>query len=76
MSQYFVTGNIWLTLALLAFIGKKYERSDPTMYSVFGVGRYFYPHQYTMLIATLGAAAAACFLLHWRRGRLERGAKL
>jgi hypothetical protein len=42
MYHYFVAANLWLALAVVAFVGKTYERSQPTMYSVFGVGRSFY----------------------------------
>ncbi|BBO35678.1 hypothetical protein PLANPX_5290 [Lacipirellula parvula] len=57
MSRYFIAGNFWLVAALLIFIGKRYERSEPTMYTVFGVGRYFSEGEYTTL--TLGTLAIA-----------------
>ena len=66
MSRYFLAGNLWLVFALFAFVGRTFERSDPTMYSFFGVGRSFYANEYSMFVGALLAAALACFVLHWR----------
>lgn len=69
MSQYFLAGNLWSIFAVLAFIGRKSERWQPTMYSFFGVGGWFTPGQYALLQAGLMAAALGCFVLHWWRSR-------
>lgn len=66
MSRYFLAGNLWLIFAALAFVGRTFERSEPTRYSFFGVGRWFDPGEYSMFVGALLAAALACFVLHWR----------
>ena len=73
MSQYFLAGNLWLIFAALAIVGRKLERSQPDMHSFFGVGRRFYPHEYATFVGALFAAAAVCFVLHWRSTRSVEG---
>lgn len=49
-SPLFAAANLWLVIALILFVGKKYERSEPTMYSFVGVGSYFYPGSYDSMV--------------------------
>lgn len=49
-SPLFAASNLWLLVSLVLFVGKKYERSEPTMYSFVGVGGYFYPSSYDALV--------------------------
>ncbi|MDB5345305.1 MAG: hypothetical protein JWP89_3682 [Schlesneria sp.] len=65
MSQYFLAGNAWSIFAVLAFIGCKEERYQPTMYSFFGVSGWLSPEQYTRFQSGLIIVAIACFVLHW-----------
>jgi uncharacterized membrane protein (DUF4010 family) len=49
MRIYFVTANLWLALAYVVFMGRHWERGEPTMYSInyrderraFGIGFAF-----------------------------------
>lgn len=66
MVRYFVTGNIWLILSLIAWAGRTFERGDPLMYSFVGIGRYFYPIEYLALTLAPLVLAAANFVLYWR----------
>ena len=50
MTRYFVAGNLWLAISLVLILGRKFERSEPTMYSFFGVGQWLYPGSYNLLI--------------------------
>jgi hypothetical protein len=63
MRAYFIATNVWLFLALAAFLGKSYERSQPTMYSFFGVGQWFYPDTYAYLIRVPLLLGTACFVM-------------
>ena len=60
--RYFVAGNFWLFVSLLLFVGKTYERSSPTRYSFLGVGHWFTPLGYNLLVA-LTFLIAVCFLI-------------
>ena len=66
MTRYFVTANIWLLFALLIFVGRTYERSDPLRYSVFHGGQWFSPEAYTLLMLIPSAVAAVLFFLAWK----------
>ena len=66
MSHYFLAGNLWAALAVIAFVGRTWERDGPTRYSFFGGGRYFSTGGYASLIAGRALAAAFCFYL-WAR---------
>ena len=64
MTRYFIAGNYWLTFALLLFLGRKIERSNPTRYSFFG-GGWLDPTTYLLLILLPLGMAAMCFGLMW-----------
>jgi hypothetical protein len=66
MSPYFLAGNLWLIFAVLAIVGRKFERAQPDMYSFFGFGRWFEPGEYNLLVGMLFGVAIVCFVLHWR----------
>lgn len=68
-SRYFAAGNLWTVFAVLTFMGQKKEQSSPEMYSFFGVGRWFSPNEYNLLIVTMILAAAVCFGLQFMCGR-------
>lgn len=61
--RYFVAGNLWLLAAVVLFIGRTFERSQPTRYSIFGAGRLLSPTEYGWMIAVVALLSAACF---WR----------
>jgi hypothetical protein len=63
-SQYFLAGNFWLFAGLLAFVGKKYERSEPDMVSLMGLGQWFSPDGYSVFVGLLFAISAVCLVLH------------
>jgi len=57
--RYFVAGNIWLFFTLLLAIGCHIERTAPTRYSFFGLGNWFTPFTYgVIMLFTLGVAVA------------------
>jgi len=60
---YFVTGNFWLALGFLAWVGRQTERYEPTMYSFMGIGRWFAANEYAFVVAVPLILAAGCFLL-------------
>ena len=66
MIRYFVAANLWLFAALIVFMGRTYERSEPTMFSVFHRGELFYAHQYTCLVLSVMGISAIFFFLAWR----------
>lgn len=69
LARYFVTGNVWLVLALLMVLGSHFERSEPTRVSFFGLGAWFDPNTYNMLVAVCVAVAVICFTLAWKTRR-------
>jgi hypothetical protein len=38
---YFIGCNVWLFVALAAYVGKAFECAEPAMYSFFGVSQWF-----------------------------------
>lgn len=62
---YFAAGNLWLLVSLLLVVGRTWERSQPTMYSFFGVGGWYYPETYNVWVGLCLFAAAVCLLLWW-----------
>ena len=68
-SQYFLAGNLWSIVGVLAIAGRKFERSEPTMYSLFGAGRAFHPGEYATLVGwfSLRLSPASSFT-SWPRG--------
>ncbi len=47
--RYFVAGNIWLFISLVIAVGPRVERSAPTRVSLWGIGGWFSPPEYTAL---------------------------
>ncbi len=68
MARYFVTGNLWLMLAVLMVLGRGIERTQPTIVSFFGSG-WLYPSTYAFLVGLCGLAASICFVLAWKTRR-------
>lgn len=68
MTRYFVAGNVWLLVALVLFVGRTYERSSPSRYSVFNGGQWFSPEAYWLLIIAAAGVAIFFFVLMWRTG--------
>ncbi len=75
MNKYFVAGNVWLFTSVTLFLGQTVARTQPLMYSFFGVGAWMYPLAYHGLITFCMSAAIVCFLLMWvgskRAGKRE-----
>ena len=69
---YFAAGNLWLLVSLLLALGRTFERSEPLMYSFFGIGDWYYPSTYNVWVGLSLAAAAVCFLL-WLFGPTGEG---
>lgn len=67
--RYFVAGNFWLFVALALLVGKTYERSAPLRYSFFGLGHWFTPFGYHLLIALIFLLALAYLAGAGRRHR-------
>ena len=65
-SQYFLAGNLWLMLGLLAVVSCEKERSFPDMYSLFGAGRFLWPGECLTYIGVIFIAAVVCFVLFVR----------
>lgn len=63
MKIYFIACNVWLFVALAAYVGKTLERSEPTMYSFFGVGQWFYEGAYGYLIKAPLFLATVCLMM-------------
>ena len=78
MLRYFVAGNVWLLVALLAFVGRTSEqfvRDDPAyeggqvMYSALGLGAEFSEWGYLALLASLLCLSVAFFVLAARTSK-------
>ena len=69
MAQFFVIGNVWLIIALLLALGSHVERTQPTMVAFFGLGAWFDPGMYMILVELCVAAAIVCFTLAWKSRR-------
>lgn len=63
MSRYFLLGNFWVLCALIIHIGGRLERTQPTLVSFFGVGAWFYPTSYNLMVAVAAGMAFFCFLM-------------
>lgn len=66
MTRYFIAANIWLVVAVAVILGRTTERTDPTMYSVFHGGQWFYPGSYTLIVLALIAISVFFFVLTWK----------
>lgn len=47
---YFIVGNLWLFIALVLLLGRNVARTQPTMYSFFGIGGWYYPAPYGFMV--------------------------
>ena len=68
--MYFLTGNLWLIVALFLLMGKHQVRTEPTMYSFFGssVGSgWIEPNTYDGYVLFAFGAAAVSFVLAFRK---------
>ena len=63
MLRYFVSANVWLFLAAVAYVGKTVMRGQPDLYAVFGVGRWFNPSAYSALIIAPSVLSIIYFAL-------------
>lgn len=67
--MYFLTGNLWLMVAMFLLLGKNAVRTQPTMYSFFGStlasGR-IEPNTYHGFVVFALGAAAVSFVLAFR----------
>jgi hypothetical protein len=62
-------GNLWLIIALLLYVGGHVERTQPIMYSFFGVSKWMSPSKFYLFIGFAVLAAVFHFLLLMRKGR-------
>jgi predicted MFS family arabinose efflux permease len=72
MRIYLIAANFWALLALMFYVGKTAMRSSPDRYAMFGVGRWFGPSEYAMLlilVILLSSAHFAAFTLSRLRDR-------
>ncbi len=69
MTGYFIAGNFWLFAALVMVLGRKVARTQPTMYSFFDVGGWYYPGTYNLWIGVCLIAALTCLALAWTSRR-------
>jgi hypothetical protein len=58
--RYFVAGNVWLFLAVLAYVGQ-HSVSDTPASTIFGVGRMLAPYEYDSLLFLLLMMSLICF---------------
>ena len=65
-----ILGNFWLAAALVLLVGERVAHTEPTMYSFFGSGSWFYPETYNIFVGLCLLMAAVYFVLSytvWRR---------
>ena len=67
MLRCFVTGNLWLFLAVVLLIGREPWRTAPTRYGFLGVGSLT-PVGYNLVVAFCVIVAAVFLLLAYRTG--------
>ena len=60
MLRYFIAGNVWLFLAVLAYVGRT-SVSDTPVHTIFGVGRLLDPFEYNSLLFLLLMMSLICF---------------
>ena len=65
--RYFVAGNLWSFVSLVVFLGQKQERMCPTRVSFLGLGSWFRPATYNVVVLLCLAVAIAFFYLSRRR---------
>jgi serine/threonine protein kinase len=58
----------WLLVMITLMLGKKWVRSNPTMYAFYDVGGWMYPSTYNALIGACVLLALASFGVIWFRG--------
>lgn len=76
MTRFFIFGNFWLFVALVLVIGRTTARTQPTLYSFFDIGGWYYPTTYNLWIGVCMAAAIACLVLTvitWRKSISSTG---
>lgn len=47
---YFIAANLWFLAGLILMIGRNVARTQPVMYSFFGVGGWYYPGPYSLMV--------------------------
>ena len=67
MLRYFVTGNLWLLLAVVLLIGREPWRTSPVCYGFLGVGSLT-AVGYNLVVAFCVIVAAVFLLLAYRTG--------
>lgn len=72
MTRYFIAGNVWLLVALVLLLGKNVMRGSPTRYAFFGIGGWYAPGTY-YLIVLICAVIGAAFLIAARPNRGTQG---
>ena len=68
MLRYFISGNLWLFLAIVLILGREAWRSQPARYGFLGVGS-FSAAGYNLIVAFCVTVAAIFFLLTWKTGQ-------
>ena len=64
--RYFVAGNFWLFIALTLFMCRQTERTSPVRVSFLGVGTWFEPATYNVVVFVVVLVAAAFLVLSWK----------
>ena len=64
--RYFVAGNIWTFIALVIFLLRDTQRTDPLRVSFLGLGTWFSPAQYNAIALLVFVFACSFFVTGWR----------
>ena len=67
MNAHFIAGNVWLLVSLVLLLGRNVERTQPTLYSFFGVGGWYYPVPYGLMVLVCAAIGVAFLVTACRK---------
>ena len=73
---YFVAGNVWLIIALVLLLGKNNVRIQPTFHSFFGVGGWYSPGAYWLMIVACAALGVGFLNAAWRKQQTNSDSKV
>ncbi len=63
----FALGSAWILLAIILLLGRSVARTQPLMYTFFGIGGWLYPFGYNGLIGLTALIGMVCLGLGWMR---------
>lgn len=58
-----IVGNLWALTALVLLVGRTVARTQPVMYSFFGIGGWYYPSSYDLLVGIGFGLALVCLVV-------------